>query len=590
MGIIAGCDLDCGKSYGQNLQDALDQGLVTVDQLEVAASRLMTVRVLLGLFDPPENVPYSNITLTSVDFKANAQLALESARQSLVLLKNESNFLPLNANKVQKVAVIGPLGNTCHLGGYAAQTPTTVVSPVQGIAKRLGVSVPLNPSYIKGDEYSALNGTIATQPSPIGTNQLAFISNGNWAKFDNVDFTGKTSLVASVSSPFDRISIDVHLDAVDGPLACTLAVPNTRDWNTLANATASLNGITGSHNIYLVFNGCGGYFLNVEHLALEPVSAESGWTGGKQVIYRSGCRVTGDRVPRDFQDAVDVAKGADVVILVCGVNGDVDQEQRDRDDIRLTGAQPDLIQAVYAANPNTVLVLSSNNSVSVVWEQDNLPAIVGAICAGQEQGTAIAQLLFGDFNPGGKLPNTWYRSIDQLPDKHDYDIHNGRTYQYFTDKPLYPFGYGLSYTSFQIGSLTASSQTIASGGTAKYSVKVTNTGKVAGAEVVQLYVTAPATLVRRPLRQLAAFQRVELAPGEHKTVVFELPYTTQAFWYWDDDVKAFVCSSGEAQIQIGNSSASLPLTASLVLPHGQMPATAPDAVETVAGTSYIVQS
>jgi beta-glucosidase len=382
-------------------------------------------------------------------------------------------------------------------------------------------------------------------------------------------------------------TIEVHLDSVTGPLACTLTVTNTGDWNHLVDVTAPLAGITGSHKLFLVFHGAGDYLLNVERLVLEPVPAETGWTGGRQLIFRGGCGVTGDRDPAAFQDAVDIAKGADVVVLVCGIDSSVDHEEHDRDDIKLTGAQPDLIQAVYAANPNTVLVLNSNNTLAVNWEQDNLPAILAAICAGQAQGTAIAEVLFGAYNPGGKLPCTWYRSLDQLPPSHDYDIHKGRTYMYLADTPLYPFGHGLSYTSFEIGDLHAAQKTIGPGGSAKYTVSVTNTGKVAGAEVVQLYVVPPASSVKRPLRQLSAFQRVELAAGERKSVVFELPYTTQAFWYWDEGSKGFVCTPGDAQIEIGNSSAHLPIKAALTLKAGQTPTSAPDAVDTIAAKSYV---
>lgn len=587
LGIKAGCDVDCGGTYPQYLQAAVDQNLVTDADLGVAVTRLMTVRHLLGLFDPPGRVPYTTITLKTIDWNAHSTLAVEAARQSIVLLKNDSSFLPLDPKKVKKIAVIGPLGDVCHLGAYSG-SPATQISPLKGIAGKLGIAV--SNKYISGGDYANLHGTIQPQDSPVGTTQLAFISDGDWAEFDHIDFTDRTSVRARVASAGAGGHIELHVDKVTGPLACTLDVASTGNWNHLVDVTAPLAGVTGKHKLFVVFRGGGGYLLNVERLILEPMPAEPSWAGdGPQVLFRGGCGVTNDRDPVAFQDAVDIAKGADVVFLVCGVNSDVDGEGHDRTDIKLTGAQPDLIQAVYAANPNTVLVLNSNNSVSIEWEKQNIPAIVGAICAGQAQGTAIADVLFGDYNPGGKLPCTWYKSIDQLPPSHDYDIHNGRTYMYFADEALYPFGYGLSYTTFEIGGLHAASTSLGTGGTAKYSVQVKNTGKRTGAEVVQLYVVPPPSPVKRPLRQLAAFQRVELNPGKTKTVVFELPYSTQAFWYWDDGAKAFVCSAGEAHIEIGNSSANLPLTASLTLEPGSMAgASAPDAVDTVAATSHVV--
>jgi beta-glucosidase len=584
MAIQAGTDLDCGGTLQGNLQAAMDQKLLTEDQLREAVTRLFTVRILLGLFDPPQDVPYTKISLAKMDFNAHNDVALDAGRQSLVLLKNKANFLPLDPAHVQKVAIIGPLADVCHLGGYSG-SPAIMISPLKGIAERLGL--PYHSAFVPGGDYTALHGTVRPQSSPLGTTQLAYISSGDWAQFKNLDFTGKTQLSAKVASAGGGGTVEVHLDKVDGPLACTFTVPSTGDWNKLVDVTAPLNGITGIHTVYLVFHGGGGFILNLERITFLPAPAANSWTGGRQVIFSGGCGVTQQKDDTDFQDAVDVAKGADVVVMVCGVNGDVDGEGHDRPDNKLTGVQSDLIQAVYAVNPNVVLVLSSNNTVSVEWEQANLPAILCAICAGQAQGTAIADVLFGDYNPGGKTPCTWYRNVDQLPPSHDYDIHNGRTYMYFDGDPLYPFGYGLSYTSFALDNLHADTHSLGMGKTAKFSVRVANTGQRMGAEVVQLYVVPPTSPVKRPIKQLAGFQRVELKPGEQKTVTFEVPYITQAFWYWDDDAKSFVCQPGTASIQIGTSSVDLPLKADLtLLPMvGALPA--PDAVQTVAVKSSL---
>jgi beta-glucosidase len=285
---------------------------------------------------------------------------------------------------------------------------------------------------------------------------------------------------------------------------------------------------------------------------------------------------------------VDAAQGVDVVVLVCGVTEEVDREGVDRKTIGLPGVQPELIQAIYAVNPKIVLVLSSNNTVSVEWEQEHLPAIVCAICAGQAQGTAIAEVLFGDYNPGGKLPCTWYRSVDQLPPTHDYDIRKGRTYMYFEGDALYPFGYGLSYTTFSLDQLQMAATTLGPGEKTSVSVAVANTGKRAGAEVVQLYITPPPSPVKRPNKQLAGFQRVELQPGERKTVTFELPFTEQAFWYWDEKTRRFVCQPGTAKILIGNSSANLLLTGKLTLGGSDNTQSEPDTTETVAVKSQVI--
>jgi beta-glucosidase len=254
-----------------------------------------------------------------------------------------------------------------------------------------------------------------------------------------------------------------------------------------------------------------------------------------------------------------------VAIMVCGVTQEVDGEGHDRQTIDLTGVQSDLIKAVYAVNPKTVLVLATNNTVAINWEQENLPAILCAVFAGQAQGTAIAEALFGDYNPGGKLPCTWYRSLDQLPPFHDYDIRKGRTYMYFTGDPLYPFGHGLSYTTFEFSGLKISADTLGPEQAVTVTATVKNTGKRAGSEVAQLYVTAPQGKVQKPIKQLVGFQRMDLKPGQSKRVVFTLPYSEQAFWYWDENRRKFALDPGTAKILLGNSSANISLTGEVTL-------------------------
>jgi beta-glucosidase len=585
MAVQAGCDLNCGGTLQHNLKAAVDQELIGEDDIGLAVIRLLTVRHLLGLFDSPEKVPYTQIPFAVVDSPAHRALALEAARQSLVLLKNDSQFLPLNKAALKKVAVIGPMAATCHLGGYSG-SPLARVSPYEGIAKALGVAIHL--SYIPASAKIASGDGIRLQSTSEGEMGLAFISDGSWTEYPKVDFSGKTEFQARVSSDANGGgSIEVHLDQLDGPLACTLKVPSTGGWQKWINVSAPLAGINGEHSIFLKFRGGSGFLLNVERLQLNPVSPPPVQAGSPEVVCKPGCTVTGKKDEKMFQEAVDAARDADVVVLVCGVNQEVDREGHDRETIGLTGAQPELIQAVHAVNPKTVLVLSSNNSVAVEWEQEHLPAILGAICAGQVQGTAIAEALFGDYNPGGKLPCTWYRSLDQLPPIHDYDIRKGRTYLYFEDAPLYPFGYGLSYTTFQFDRFQIEATTLGPNEKTKVSAGITNTGRRAGAEVVQLYVTPPPSPVKRPNKQLVGFQRVELQPGEQKIVTFELPFTESAFWYWDEQARQFVCQPGTAKIHIGNSSVNLLLAGELTLATAGKTRSEPEMLDTVAVKSQV---
>ena len=579
MAVEAGCDLNCGGTLQQHLGEAVRQELISEETISRSVTRLFTVRCLLGLFDPPAKVPYTQIPFEVVDSPAHRELALEAARQSLVLLKNDSQFLPLDKKALKKVAVIGPMAGICHLGGYSG-APGISVSPYHGIAEKLGVSIKL--PHIPASEMVSCDGEIRLQSSSEGEMNLGFITNGTWAQFPKTDFTGKTEFQARVSSESAGGTIEVHLDKLDGPLACTLTVPSTGDWQKWTDVSAPLSGIAGEHLIFLKFAGGSGYLLNVERLQLNPVTPPPVQAGLPQLVLEPGCAAEGETDHAMFQKAVNAAKDADVVVLVCGIGEAVCREGHDRETLGFSGAQSELIQAVYAANPKTVLVLSTINSLSIEWEQQNIPAILCATCAGQAQGAAIADVLFGDYNPGGKLPCTWYRSVDQLPPKHDYNIHKGRTYMYFEGDPLYPFGYGLSYTTFTLDNLKLAAPTLGPGEKTTVSADVANTGAHAGAEVVQLYITAPSSPVKRPIKQLAGFQRVELQPGEKKTVTFELPFSEQAFWYWDADARNFVVQAGAAKILIGNSSANISLTGELTLNTATEKLPAPDYVDTVA--------
>ena len=560
MAVQAGCDLDCGDTLQHCLKAAVNQELISEEDIGTAVTRLLTVRHLLGLFDPPERVPYAQIPFAVVDSPAHRALALEGARQSLVLLKNDFQFLPLDKTAVKKIAVIGPFAGACVLCNYSG-APSVQISPYQGIAEHLGV-VP----YVPDEGIVANSEDTRIQSSSEGQTDLTYISNGSWAEYSKANFSGKSEMRARVTSAAaNGCRIEVHLDQLNGPLACTLTAPGTGSWQKWINISAPLTGISGEHSIFLRFHGGKGRLLSIEQLQLHPLMPPPAQPSRPEVVLKPGCAVIGEKDEALFQEAVEAARAADVVVLVCGVNEVIGGEGHDREIIGLTGAQPELIQAVYAANPKTVLVLSTNNTVAINWEQEHLPAILCAICAGQAQGAAIAEALFGEYNPGGKLPCTWYRSVDQLPDFHDYDIHKGRTYMYFEGDPLYPFGHGLSYTTFAVEQLNLTAATLGPDQTARVSVAVTNSGSRAGAEVVQLYIVPPSSPVKRPNKQLAAFQRVELQPGEQQTVTFELPYTEPAFWYWDEESRQFVCQPGTAKLLVGNSSANLLLSCEIEL-------------------------
>ena len=452
ISLEAGCDHGAGPEYQKYLLKALHLELVTQADINRALARVLTVRFLLGEFDPPKSVPYSNIAPSVLNSPAHQQLALQAARESIVLLKNDRHFLPWDITKMKSLAVIGPMADVCHLGGYSGQ-PEVHVSPLQGIMEKWGYGSGNGPT----EEYlwSSRRGNLWVAP---------------------------------------------------------------------------------------------------------------------------GCTVSGRPNPDLMRLAVDAAHRADHVILVCGSDQAVDREGHDREDITLPGAQHDLIKAVFKANANTVLVLSTNTSQAIVWEQEHLPAILCAQFAGQAQGTAIADVIFGQYNPGGKLATTWYASIKQLPPFHDYSVipdnrrepsqagqASGRTYMYMKDKPLYPFGFGLSYTTFAYSNLKLNRGSLAPGSAIMLSATVTNTGAVRGDEIVQCYIQAPPSPVVRPIKQLVGFARMSLAPGESRQVQFAIDHHDRALHYWDVAQWKFVVQPGTVQVLIGASSSDIRLRGEFAL-------------------------
>jgi beta-glucosidase len=274
-----------------------------------------------------------------------------------------------------------------------------------------------------------------------------------------------------------------------------------------------------------------------------------------KVLFAPGCGMVEPADAAEIDKAVQAAKRADVAVLCLGTNGKVEAEGRDRKDLNLPGAQEKLLKAVVRANPKTVVVLLNAGPLSVKWAKENAPAILEAWYPGEEGGTAIADVLFGAYNPGGRLPYTVYESVAQIPPQTEYDITKGFTYMYFTGKPLFPFGHGLSYTRFRYSNLKLSARRLRAGEKLEVSVVLENVGDRAGDEVAQLYVHHAASRVNRPIKELRGFQRVTLRPGEKKTVTFVLP--PDKLSYYDVEKKAFVVDPGSVDVLVGSSSADI---------------------------------
>lgn len=561
LAIKAGADLNCGDTYPRHLLEACSSKLVEEGTVRQALVRVLIGRVLLGEFDSPSAVPWANLSPDILENREHRELAREAARQSLVLLKNENGLLPLDKKSIRKIAVIGPMAGSCHLGGYSGR-PTWPVSPYMGIANALGVA-PFSDFVHAADFISTSNFR-----SPIvefatdGTSLLSNIKNNGWVQYGPFDLTGKTSIELQISSTAES-SLLVYVDSLDAKPLCTVAIPDTGGLDRWKTIETALSGISGEHIVFLKFNSkARGFVANLQWLKLTPMTVSR--QSRVQIDYAPGCTIAGEKNDVLFDRAVQAANGSDAALVFVGVNRLLSDEGRDREFLHLPGVQHDLVKAVVAANSRTIVVVHTACPVAINWEKDHAPAILCALFAGEQQGNAIADAIFGDYNPGGKLCSTWFRDESQLPNFHDYDIKHGRTYMYFKGEPLYPFGYGLSYTTFSYENLQVSGERLAAGGSVTVSAEISNTGSVAGDEIVQFYVQAPGSEVR-PIKQLAGYQRIALRPGEKKRVEFALPHRHIALQYWDEKDSAFACEPGVVQLLVGTASSDIRLRGHVTL-------------------------
>lgn len=562
LAVNAGCDIECGNIMQRYLAEAVQNMFISESTLDRSLTRAFTGRFLLGEFDPPEQNPYSKTPVACLDSPSHRELAREAARQSIVLFKNANNTLPIEKSSLKSIAVIGPMAGLCQLGNYSGG-PQFMVSPLKAIHEHFGI--PERATYYKNaDQFTRFGGDPEREGSHEGGENLQHIRDGAWAACPRVLFTGATDFHARVASDQPGGTIAAYLDGLDGPLLAKLDVPKTGGGQTWLNISAPISPVDGEHTVFLRFAGGKGDLFKITSFSLTPAPlVESGISGTTKVTYARGCGVVDDKDPAEFDAAVEAARGAEVALVFVGVNEQVDKESHDRADIRLSGVQHELVRAVYAANPRTILAVSSNAPVAINWEQENLPAIVGGLFLGEQQGNALIDVLFGHYNPGGKLSTTWYRDIDDLPDFHDYNIRHGRTYMYSQAKPLYPFGHGLSYTTFEYKNLRLSSKALNPGGKVTISFELINSGRRDGDEIAQVYVRCASSAAQRPIQQLVNFERVHVKAGESKAVSLDLPHGHQALRYWDEGKARFVVEPGALEVMVGASSADIRLRGTL---------------------------
>ena len=557
LALQAGCDINCGGEYRGHLAKALAKELITEQDLDRALTRALTGRALTGELDPEAKTPWDHLGKDVLESEANRELAREAGRQTLVLLKNENKTLPIKAEAIKTIAVIGPFADRCYLGGYSGQ-PLHQVSPLAGIELHFGRTPALGRvgSYTDKSRSPRLRGSY-----------LIDIRKHSWVRYPKQDFTGKTGLRVTTASGNKGGKIEVYLDDLKGKPIASAAVPDTGGWSKFTTYELPIPPIDGQHRIVFKFEGTAGFIANFKDFELTPQSKRAASPHNNAdkplILHAPGSGMTKGSM-EDLNAAVAAAKKADVALVFVGIDYTLAGEQHDRSEIDLPEPQRRLIKAVRKANPKTVVVINAQVPVAVNWAQENVPAILSALCAGQEQGSAIADVLFGDYNPGGKVSMTWYKSVRQLPDFHNYDI-TKRTYMYFQGQPLYPFGHGLSYTTFEYGNLQVKSRLLEPGGKCRVSLDVKNTGSRDGDEIVQLYVHVNSSKVKRPNKQLVAYKRVPIQAGQTQRVVLEVPHDHIAFRYWEEKTRRFVVESGDVDLLAGASSADIKLRGSLRL-------------------------
>jgi beta-glucosidase len=592
LGVRNGGDLNCGTTYSA-LVGAVEQELVTEAEIDVTLERLMLTRFRLGMFDPPERVRWAQIPYSVNQAPEHDSLAHRAAQSSMVLLKNDG-LLPLSRD-VGSIAVIGPTADEVMslLGNYYG-TPKAPVTVLQGIRRAVGqdttvlysrgadlvegreeprAAPTIEASYLRPAADSAERGlrgeyfrgrelaadAVMTRTDP----QIAF----RWDRgAPTDDLVARGELPAERALAGDGFSIrwtgqllppvsgryELHIGANDGfrlYLDGSLVAEHWDATSRTRNTSAALDLEAGR-----------AYDLRLEYF-------EDGYDAEMRLAWR----LPGAKPP--FEEALEAAQQADVVVFVGGLTGDVEGEEMDvnypgfaggdRTDLRLPASQRKLLEALAETGKPIVLVLTAGSAMAVDWADENLPAILMAWYPGQRGGDAVADVLFGDANPAGRLPVTFYREAEKLPPFENYSMEE-RTYRYFTGSPLYPFGHGLSYTEFEYADLELDRAQAGADDAVQISLRVTNAGSRAGDEVVQLYLQPVEPGRPRAAKELRGVKRLTLQPGETRSISFEI-VPSRDLRHYDVDRDAYAVDPGNYEVQAGASSADLRLRTSLTV-------------------------
>ena len=581
VAVKAGCDITCGTEYPA-LKDAVAKGYITEKEIDVSMTRLMLARMKLGMFDPPEMVPYSNTKASEIEAPEHRKLALKVAHESIVLLKNQNNLLPLDLTKIKSIAVIGPYIQREDIlyGNYNGMSKKPVTF-LKGIKNKVGDNVKV--TFTKGVSSYDEGGALITVPSsnlktPDGKEGLL----GEY--FDNPELVGKP-----VHSQVDT-NMEFYWDK-NSP------APNVpKDFFSVRWTGTITPPETGTYDLGVVSDDRSRLFVNdkllidnwrpcdVNIVKTCKVKMEEGkaynikmeyadsvdWAGIRFRWKKDNSEQESETKETLLSKAVSLSKQADVTIVFAGISANIEGEEMsinlkcfkggDRICLDIPEEQLTLIKALKATGKPIVLVLTNGSALSINWENENIPAIIEAWYPGEEGGNAVADVLFGDYNPAGRLPVTFYKSANDLPDFNNYNM-EGHTYRYFRGKALFPFGYGISYTKFEYTNIKLSKTKISANESITVTATIKNTGSKDGDEVVQLYVKDLTSKQVQPIKSLKGFKRISLKKGESKSV--ELTLKADDLKYYDETKDDYIIEQGNYEIQVGASSDDIKLSVSI---------------------------
>lgn len=584
LGIKSGMDLNCGKTYAA-LGEAITQKLITEHDINQALTRLMLTRLRLGLFDPASQVPWSTLPEAKLQSAEHNELARRAAQKSMVLLKN-NGLLPLKKD-LKSIAAIGPTADEpiALLGNYygTPAAPVTLLKGIQqAVAPQTQVYFARGADLVEGRQEPRAAPVIAAQYLRPAKNSHAQGLTGEYFRGKNLaDKPLLTRTDANIAFRWDR---NAPTDELVARGELNRAAGLDKDNFSVRWRGQLIPPVSGEYEIHLSANDGARLTLGkkilidawqatdhvVNHTA--KITLTAGEAQDIQLEYfedtrdaeiRLAWRMPGAKPP--LAEALEAAAKAEVIIVAAGLTSEVEGEEMkvnypgfnggDRTDLRLPKPQQELLTALHTLGKPIVLVLTGGSALAVDWAQQNIPAILMAWYPGQAGGTALADILFGDVSPSGRLPVTFYSSTNKLPDFQDYSM-QGRTYRYFTGTPLYPFGHGLSYSQFHYGPVKIAAKKMPTTGSTTINITIKNSGSRPATEVVQLYIQARQPAADDARKQLRGIQSVYLQPGEEKTLAFNLQGVND-FAVYDPAQRQWKVKPGDYEIQLGASSADI---------------------------------